>query len=1099
MKRSKRLPIGEVTCGRGGRSATGMADVSGRRCFAVVAIAVLFSHSLYATALPAGYEEVEYIDSDGKEYVDLGFPSESDHRYLLTVAAINVSSNVKMFGAYTAKSAGVYVGTASSLWSVGYTPTKYSCGSNQAGGMVYGKYLPAIHDIRVADYDSNYKSGVYYFNNHTDTDGIFSGGATALADQTLILFGARIGGTVTPGVMRFFSLRMYNSDNTLVHDFIPVVDGDDAPGVYDLVTSTFIAATVTTAGGVLTAGPKVSLREIKNTRTSETYSTIEDAITAAEAGDTITLKPYVGTYRLTTARAVIDKGVTLRGTGTSPDEVVITPMANYDMYHFRLNHADARLENVTLTGAWSGYYNSWDSGAGQLLVDAGTVSNCVVRDISGKMWAGPVRLNGGVMTDSLVENNSNSGQPYSNGGVGGGVCLYNKDANSAVVENCTIVNNTSQNLLGSGLYMIDGTVRNSIIHSNGDPASDVNCNVNYAGGTFDYNIYAPDKSLGSGNIVGDPGFKNTATGDYSLGAGSAAIDAAYDYGSSVTNDFNGSVRPKQGRLDSAEAVNDIGAWEAMGVDEGDFRASATVQGSRSGLGELTITCTASLAGHGMLGEVSYVWSHPGGERLSTSADGSEITVKYSDYGKFDVTLYATNSYNEGDVDTIVEAAAVGAKKVYVDLNGANNWPYATKADAATDIMTAVNSLILVDGETIEIVVGDGVYPVSELWVRLTSPIYLHSENGPEATTLMAASDAQIGGNPYKRVVNVAHAGAVVEGFTMTGGNCFGNTEDGAGPGALKMTAGTVRNCVIRDNTGSDDSGGVDLRGGTLENCVIKGNKAYRGNNNDVGKGGGISIYGDDVKVIGCTIENNEAGKIGGGVYVETGLDGVIVSNCVFRGNSQGRYSCNGSFYSGWNGAAIYALSGEFRDLVITGNVAKAYVSGDNAGLTGEAAVHLSGTARLVNSLVAKNKSAWGAQGVLLNGADASIVNCTITDNGSDDPAFYKAADSIVASRLTAGTVYNTIIWKGAYDPVTVRTGATGDHNLIDVDPLLRGCGDQPYLPTARSVAINGGDNSAWGESAASAHDLKGGPRLLDGVIDIGCYERRRSGFVILVQ
>jgi len=90
-------------------------------------------------------------------------------------------------------------------------------------------------------------------------------------------------------------------------------------------------------------------------------------------------------------------------------------------------------------------------------------------------------------------------------------------------------------------------------------------------------------------------------------------------------------------------------------------------------------------------------------------------------------------------------------------------------------------------------------------------------------------------------------GAVLDGFTVTGGNAGG---DGGG---ISVVGGvmTVTNCIIAGNTSAYWGGGVALSdsGSTLVNCVIAGNHATCG--------GAIDCDGQQtVRIINCTIAEN---------------------------------------------------------------------------------------------------------------------------------------------------------------------------------------------------------------------------------------------------
>jgi len=169
-------------------------------------------------------------------------------------------------------------------------------------------------------------------------------------------------------------------------------------------------------------------------------------------------------------------------------------------------------------------------------------------------------------------------------------------------------------------------------------------------------------------------------------------------------------------------------------------------------------------------------------------------------------------------------------------------PFTNWATAATNILDAFAACA--GGDTI--CVTDGVYRAGAV-INLASDITLASVNGRSATTL--AGDGSHG------ILHVTAAGAIVDGFTICGGQA------NHGGGAYLYGGGLIRNCAITGNVAVYDGGGVYLEyGGLLSNCLVAGN--YAANH-----GGGLyTDYGGMAD--GCTISNNIAGNRGGGLYSE---------------------------------------------------------------------------------------------------------------------------------------------------------------------------------------------------------------------------------------
>jgi hypothetical protein len=121
------------------------------------------------------------------------------------------------------------------------------------------------------------------------------------------------------------------------------------------------------------------------------------------------------------------------------------------------------------------------------------------------------------------------------------------------------------------------------------------------------------------------------------------------------------------------------------------------------------------------------------------------------------------------------------------------------------------------------------------------------------------------------------AAAVLDGFTITGGNDRRIPRDGAGwggPGIRLVDASpTITNCWLQGNCIRAGDGGAILSYGsnpTVANCVFSGNCA--------GQGGAIATYSGDATVINCTFSNNWASR-GGAIF-----DRCAVSNCILWGD-----------------------------------------------------------------------------------------------------------------------------------------------------------------------------------------------------------------------
>ena len=130
--------------------------------------------------------------------------------------------------------------------------------------------------------------------------------------------------------------------------------------------------------------------------------------------------------------------------------------------------------------------------------------------------------------------------------------------------------------------------------------------------------------------------------------------------------------------------------------------------------------------------------------------------------------------------------------------------------------------------------------------------------------------------------------AVLEGFTVTGGNANGSSLDTTGGGILVLggSPGLI-NCLIRDNWAYDGAGMMNWDGSspTLVNCAFLGNVVGPQGNNPYGAG--VYVFNSSPTVSNCTFSGNSAvAGAGGGMFVD-GASSPTVTNCVLWGNSDG--------------------------------------------------------------------------------------------------------------------------------------------------------------------------------------------------------------------
>ena len=182
----------------------------------------------------------------------------------------------------------------------------------------------------------------------------------------------------------------------------------------------------------------------------------------------------------------------------------------------------------------------------------------------------------------------------------------------------------------------------------------------------------------------------------------------------------------------------------------------------------------------------------------------------------------------------------------------------------------------VDGDVIE--VAPGTY--ADMLDFLGKDVTVRSAGGPAVTTIDALRDG-----PVVRFTSGEGPGAVLEGFTITGGAAVAGTSlgsDGAGI-RIQSSAPTIRGNVVTDNVGCN---GISVRFGSarIEGNVITGNRQDFCSG---GNGGGVYIGGAaQAQLVGNEITDNHTGSAGGGVALNAAGQPLLRDNLI-AGNHAG--------------------------------------------------------------------------------------------------------------------------------------------------------------------------------------------------------------------
>ena len=208
-----------------------------------------FSRSGYEFAgwslLPDGYSRLEYIQTDGNQWIDTGYVYKSLPTVDIDYATTS-HKNSEIFGWGGKVSNGYLVND-----DIGYnTRIDFWNGSGWSYAQSLRFDVSSRNTLRLTTTDGNIvaiQNG--YCVAHIAHSGVSSNTSTAL------LFNGR-GSTTYAHIGKLYGATMYDG-NTVVRDFIPVKNPDGVVGLYDLVKGEFYA---NAGSGSFTAGPEVDYK-----------------------------------------------------------------------------------------------------------------------------------------------------------------------------------------------------------------------------------------------------------------------------------------------------------------------------------------------------------------------------------------------------------------------------------------------------------------------------------------------------------------------------------------------------------------------------------------------------------------------------------------------------------------------------------------------------------------------------------------------------------------------------------------------------------------------------------------------------------------------
>jgi autotransporter-associated beta strand protein len=284
-------------------------------------------------------------------------------------------------------------------------------------------------------------------------------------------------------------------------------------------------------------------------------------------------------------------------------------------------------------------------------------------------------------------------------------------------------------------------------------------------------------------------------------------------------------------------------------------------------------------------------------------------------------------------------------------------------------------------------------------------------------------------NSYHVVVgNGTDSTALLDGFTITGGNANGGPNDCGGGMYNEGSSPTLNNCTFTANSASSGGGMCNSWSSpTLTNCVFAGNASS-----------GMANYYSSPTLTNCVFAGN-GGYFGAGIY--NGGSSPTLSNCTLVANFGG--------FGG--GVANY----------------------DGSSLT------------LINcTIVANRASGYGSGLCNRHASSATLTNCILWDNkDSTRTQIFNMDSTVVATYSVVSDGYGGTGCIGAY-PKFVRDPRGGDYGDLRLLPT------SPCIDAGRNSAVRAGvttdlaGNPRFADVPGVADTGSGTPPI----VDMGAYE-----------
>ena len=678
---------------------------------------------------------------------------------------------------------------------------------------------------------------------------------------------------------------------------------------------------------------------------------------------------------------VVTTGVKITGAGAESTVLHAVKAGNTSQGGILLNHADAELSGVTITGA---FYENWLSYGIGVRILSGTMRDCVLTGNS--VPSGKVKNNATLTLESatafaydskIVNNdlgtNSRAAAVYVNGGT---------------LERCTIADNKSGDATSvNGLHLASGRAVDCVISGNRG------YNTNISGG----GVY-----MGVASLIGCVVSNNCNTSRYMNTPTTVSSAGVYMSGAN-------------GVVSNCTIVGNVN-YSSCGINA-------------SGLAVVAANCKVydTVIANNFSSNGAEVYMNAVSELIGCTIRndrGAPLAVK---------TKGALTDCTEDDGSGLVdERPAV----CYVSTTGSATAPYDTEETATSDLKAAVDAV----RRGGKVVVAPGTYNNTSTAVEYKYGTKFHVLVD-KAVTIEGPADASTATFLYDTVATVktgcagiwmAHPAASLSGITLTCSAMPADTWQYAAMG-LQLDAGVVSNCVVTgcreaSKIGSHCQAPVVIDGGRMICSSIRDNHHTAGMWGRSSAGLVIdagSFEHGEVLRNGFPTANADQAEANG-IFIRGG----IVSDTIIEGNYGGANKKETS-------SGVKMTAGTLARCIVQCNTNNAGTAGNQTYHAG--GVYASGSATIENCLIAGNKAlttaATSAGGLWVKDSSVVVRHVTLTANSSasGDGGAYLANGSVMKASIASGNTGTQVTCGTGTDKAEVWTTGVSFGN--DTEPL----------------------------------------------------------------